>query len=98
MVSFDIAGLFSPPSDEEVEADGGSGIITTLQGLWEGPEAPIKAYAYLVFVLLVIPCVVTLGAFVQEFGWKMLGIVMVLYSIVPYVISVLVYQIGRLFI
>ena len=98
MVSFDVAGLFSPPSDEEVEADGGSGIITTLQGLWEGPEAPIKAYAYLVFVLLVIPCVVTLGAFVQEFGWKMLGIVMALYSIVPYVISILVYQIGRLFI
>ena len=98
MVSFDIAGLFSPPSAEEVEEEGGSGIITTLQSLWEGEEAPLKAYSYLAFVLLVIPCVVTLGAFVQEFGWKMLGIVLVVYSFVPYVISILIYQIGRLFI
>mgnify|MGYP003531212074 FL=1 len=98
MFSFNIAGLFAPPSAEEVEEEGGSGIITALQGLWTGPEAPIKAYSYLTFVLLVIPCVVTLGAFVQEFGWKMLGIVLVIYSAVPYVFSVLVYQIGRLFV
>ena len=98
MLSFNISGLFSPPSAEEVEAEGGSGIIIALQSLWTGPEAPLKAYSYLTFVLLVIPCVVTLGAFVQEFGAKMLGIVLVVYSIVPYVISVLVYQIGRLFI
>lgn len=96
MFSFDVVGLFAAPSAEEVEEQGGSGIITALQGLWTGPEAPVKAYAYLTFVLLVIPCVVTLGAFVQEFGWKMLGIVLIIYSIVPYIFSVLVYQIGRL--
>lgn len=98
MFSFDIAGLFSPPSEEEVEEEGGSGIIKALESLWEDEEAPLKAFSYLSFVLLVIPCVVTLGAFVQEFGWKMLGIVLAVYSIVPYVISVLIYQIGRLFI
>ncbi len=99
MVSLDLLGLFTAPSAEEVEEEGGSGVIKALSTLWEGDkEGPIKAYAYLVFVLLVIPCVVTLGAYVQEFGWKMLGMVMVVYSIVPYAISVLVYQIGRLFI
>ena len=98
MFSFNITKLFAPPSAEEVEEEGGSGIITALQGLWTGPEAPIKAYSYLTFVLLVIPCVVTLGAFVQEFGWKMLGIVLVIYSVIPYIFSVLVYQIGRLFV
>lgn len=97
MFSFDIVGLFAAPSAEEVEAVGGSGIINALQTLWTGPEAQLKAYSYLAFVLLVIPCVVTLGAFVQEFGWTMLSIVMVVYSLVPYVVSVLIYQIGRLF-
>lgn len=98
MFSFDIAKLFSPPSDEEVEEDGGSGVITAIQNLWTGPDAQLKAYSYLAFVLLVIPCVVTLGAFVQEFGFKMLGMVLVIYSLMPYIISVLIYQIGRLFI
>lgn len=98
MVSFNLAGLFAPPSDEEVEATGGSGVISQLQSLWTGPEAPLKAYSYLIFILLVIPCVVTLGAFVQEFGWKMMGIVLVVYSLIPYIASILVYQIGRLFI
>ncbi len=99
MVSLDLFGLFTAPSAEEVEEEGGSGVIKALSTLWEGDkEGPVKAYAYLVFVLLVIPCVVTLGAYVQEFGWNMLGIVMAVYTIVPYIISVLVYQIGRLFV
>lgn len=98
MTTFDVFGLFAPPSEDEVEEEGGSGVIQALSNLWAGDEkAPLKAYSYLVFVLLVIPCVVTLGAYVQEFGWKMLGIVLSVYIMVPYIVSILVYQIGSLF-
>lgn len=99
MATFDVFGLFAPPSEEEVEEEGGRGVIEALSNLWgEDERAPLKAYSYLVFVLLVIPCVVTLGAYVQEFGWKMLSLVLAVYMIVPYIISILIYQIGSLFI
>jgi ferrous iron transport protein B len=99
MVSFDVLGLFTAPSEDEVKEQGGSGVIDALRSLWaDDSEGQLKAYAYLVFVLLVIPCVVTLGAYVQEFGWNMLGLVLVVYTLIPYFASILVYQIGRLFI
>lgn len=99
MISFDVLGLFTAPSADEVKEEGGSGIIDALRSLWENDsEGQLKAYAYLVFVLLVIPCVVTLGAYVQEFGWNMLGLVLVVYTLIPYFASILVYQIGRLFV
>jgi len=99
MLTFDVLGLFEAPGADEVEEEGGSGVIEALRGLWSGDaEGPLKAYSYLIFMLLVIPCVVTLGAYVQEFGWSMLGLVLAVYTIIPYIVSVLVYQIGRLFI
>ncbi|MGM0508511.1 MAG: ferrous iron transport protein B [Fusobacteriota bacterium] len=99
MFSFDVAGLFAPPSAEEVEEEGGKGIIQNMKNLWgDEKEGPIKAYSFMLFILLVIPCVVTLGALKQEFGYKMVGITLIVYSVVPYVISVLFYQTARLFI
>jgi ferrous iron transport protein B len=98
MLSFNVTGLFAPPSADELEEEGGSGVINALQRLWEGDkEAPLKAFSYMVFILLTIPCVVTLGAIQQEFGWKLFGIVIGVYMLVPYVASTLIYQIGKLF-
>jgi len=98
MVQLDVMSLFAPPSADEVEEEG-AGVVQATSNLWkDSPEGPLKAFSFMVFILLVVPCVVTLAAIRQEFGskfmWKTIGIMI----IVPYITSTLVYQIGRLFI
>ena len=61
------------------------------------PLAPLRAYSFMVFIILVVPCVVTLGAIKHEFGWRYLGFVVSIMLVVPYVASTLVFQIGKLF-
>lgn len=96
--TIDIKGLFTPPSAEELEEQGGSGIITQIQNLWTDSRAKLRAFSYMLFILLTIPCVVTLGAYKQEFGWGILKYVFITYLIIPYIVSTVVFQIGSLFI
>ena len=97
IVSFDIGSLFAAPDAEEVEEEG-RGVVEATRNLWAGdPLASLRAYSFMVFILLVVPCAVTLGAIKQEFGkeylFKLIGIML----IVPYISSTLIFQIGRLF-
>ena len=64
--------------------------------LWKLREkfTPLSAYSFMIFVLLVIPCVATLGVIKQEFGWRMMFIEIGILSVIPWAASVLVYQIG----
>jgi ferrous iron transport protein B len=57
---------------------------------------PLSAIAFLLFVLLYVPCVATVGAQKQEFGWKWAAVSVAITLIVPWVISVMVYQVGSL--
>lgn len=97
IISFDIESLFAAPDAEEIEEEG-RGVVEATSKLWEGdPLAPLRAYSFMVFILLVVPCAVTLGAIKQEFGkeymFKLIGIML----IVPYIASTLIFQVGRLF-
>lgn len=97
IISFDIKSLFAAPDAEEIEEEG-RGVVEATSKLWEGdPLAPLRAYSFMVFILLVVPCAVTLGAIKQEFGkeymFKLIGIML----IVPYIASTLIFQVGRLF-
>lgn len=92
-----ILGLFEAPSEEDIAEENGSGLIQATSKLWEGDEhGPLRAYSFMVFILLVVPCAVTLAAIKQEFGWKFLGFVTLFMLAIPYVVSTLVFQIGRL--
>ena len=96
MLSFDMAGLFTPPSEEELEQEA-EGIVAATSKLWEGdPKASLKAFSFMVFILLVIPCVVTLAAIQHEFGTKFMMFVIAVMTIVPYIACTLIYQIGSL--
>lgn len=97
IVSFDVSSLFAAPDAEEIEEEG-MGVVEATARLWEGdPLAPLRAYSFMIFILLVVPCAVTLGAIKQEFGkeylLKLIGIMLV----VPYIASTLLFQVGRLF-
>ena len=60
--------------------------------LWKGKEAPLKAYSFLVFVLLSIPCIMTLSAIRSLYGRKLMLYAVVLMCIIPYVLSFVIYQ------
>lgn len=97
IVSFNIKGLFSTPDESELEEEA-KGVIGATSKLWENDaKAPLKAYSFMVFILLVVPCVVTLAAVKQELGYKMMWIVVGVMIAVPYIFSTLIYQIGSIF-
>ncbi len=55
-------------------------------------KGPLQAFAYLLFVLLYLPCVGALGAMLKEAG-KFLGIVMAIYlTLFAWIVSTLFYQ------
>ena len=57
---------------------------------------PLSAAAYLIFVLLYIPCVAAIGAQKHEFGWKWAGLSVFITMVVPWVAAVTIYQVGSL--
>ena len=60
---------------------------------------PLVAYAYLIFILLYFPCIATIAAIRNETGsWRWAGFTAVYTTVVAWVASALVYQIGRLFV
>ena len=96
--SFNFLDIFAVPDEEELE-DETRGIVAATATLWPNdPLGPLKAYSFMAFILLVIPCVVTLSAIKQEFGVKFMGFVIMVMLVVPYVVSTLIFQIGRLFV
>ena len=58
---------------------------------------PLSAASLLVFVLLYVPCVATLGAIKQEFGTSWAWISAVYQTAVAWIAAMLVYQVGSLF-
>lgn len=58
---------------------------------------PLSAYAFMVFVLLYIPCVIVLIAMRHEFGtWKWAGIALVYQTVLAWTVAFVIYQSGRL--
>ena len=56
----------------------------------------LSAFSFLIFVLLYIPCVPTIGAIKQEFGWKWTSLSIFNSLAAPWLISIMVFQIGKL--
>lgn len=96
VISLDVKALFSVPDEDEIEAEG-SGVVAATKMLWTDDLGPLRAYSFMVFILLVVPCIVTLGAIKQEFGYKFTGFIIGMLLVVPYIMSTVVFQIGKLF-
>ena len=57
---------------------------------------PLSAFAFLVFVLLYVPCLATIGAQIQEFGWKWTALSITIMLLIPWTLATLIYQGGAL--
>ncbi len=76
-------------------AGNASGLITALQASF----TPLSAYAFLIFVLLYVPCIAAVSALAAELNSRKLTIFSIVYQItVAYIMSMLVFQIGSLFV
>jgi ferrous iron transport protein B len=69
---------------------------TALSEVLRDVFSPLSAIAFLVFVLLYVPCVATLATIRGEFGWEWAIFAAVYQTGAAWFIAVIVYQIGRL--
>jgi ferrous iron transport protein B len=77
-------------------AETDDGQDTALTTALQNAFTPLTAFAFLVFVLLYIPCIATVSAQAHEFGWRWALFSMVIMLAVPWTLSVLIYQGGKL--
>lgn len=76
--------------------DGGAQQDTALTTALRRSFTPLAGFAFVVFVLLYVPCMATVGAQIQEFGWRWAGLSALIMLVVPWLAAVSVYQGGRL--
>lgn len=87
---FSTFGIATLSTEEE---EGAEGLRTIIAQAF----TPLSAYAFMVFVLLYMPCVIVLIAMRHEFGtWKWAGIAIVYQSVLAWTAAFIVYQGGRL--
>lgn len=85
----DLSDKASSAEAQEVELS----TITMMQQLFDGPLA---AFSYLLFVLLYMPCVATLGAIYKEAGGAWAFFSATWNTLLAYSVAVIVYQVGML--
>jgi ferrous iron transport protein B len=87
---FSTVGIASISAEEDEEQGGLKAVIGQA-------FTPLSAYAFMVFVLLYMPCVVVAIAMRQEFGtWKWFGIAFVYQMALAWLAAFVIYQGGRL--
>ncbi|WP_066316659.1 ferrous iron transport protein B [Bacillus sp. FJAT-29814] len=70
----------------------------SLQGLLADYYSPLAAYSFMVFILLYIPCLATVATIFKETGSKKWTTFSIGYALaIAYVLSLIIYQGGRLF-
>jgi len=71
--------------------------LTSLKTAVRGAFTPLTSYAFMVFVLLYMPCVVVAIAMRQEFGgWKWFGVAFAYQTVLAWSMAFIIYQGGRL--
>ncbi|MDF9867660.1 ferrous iron transport protein B [Bacilli bacterium PM5-3] len=91
VVTLNLSSIFAPAPDDLQDET-----INTASNLFNGDDAQLKAYSYMAFILLLVPCAVALVTIKKEFGTYFMLEVFAVSLIVPYVVSTLIYQIGSL--
>ncbi len=93
-------GVLYANSDEVTEDDGNNGRYQLLHRMMSAEGiTPLAAYCFLLFVLLYFPCMATIAAIKSETGsWRWALFAAGYTTLLAWVVSALVYQIGSLFV
>lgn len=73
------------PSDSKEQVHG-------LASLWNDRFASLRAFSFMVYVLLSIPCIMTLQALYHEYGWKLTAISISSMVVIPYGVCLILFQ------
>ena len=85
--------------DDEAFSDDNEKYTHLRQVMLQEGISPLIAYAYLIFILLYFPCIATIAAIKNETGsWRWAGFAAIYTTIVAWIASAVVFQIGRIFI
>lgn len=67
-------------------------LVSAIRGLWKDTKANARAYSYMVYLLLSIPCIMSLQALGREYGRRFMLLSIALMLIIPYISSFIVFQ------
>jgi ferrous iron transport protein B len=85
--------------DDEEFSDDAEKYTRLRQIMLQEGITPLAAYAYLIFILLYFPCIATIAAIKNETGsWRWACFAAVYTTVVAWVVSMLVFQIGSMLI
>ena len=85
-------------ADDEDFSDDSEKYTRLRQQMFSEGITPLSAYAYLIFILLYFPCIATIVAIKNETSsWRWAGFAAVYTTVVAWIASALVYQIGGMF-
>lgn len=73
-------------------------LVSAIRGLWTDEKANLRAYSYMVYLLLSIPCIMSLQALWKEYGPRLTMLSVGLMLIIPYVASFSIFQLFSLII
>lgn len=71
--------------------------VAHIQGLWQDEKASLRAFSFMVYVLLSIPCIMTLQALYHEYGKRLLCVSLLSMLLLPYIVSLFIFQFFSLF-
>ena len=84
-------------ADEETAADDSSKYVILRQKMEADGITPLIAFSYLLFVLIYFPCIATIAAIKGETGsWRWAAFAAVYTTLLAWIVSACVYQIGSL--
>lgn len=83
--------LLNPVEASKGDGEMSQGAMGVMQTMFSGPLA---AYAYLVFILLYMPCASVMGALAKEAGRKWMWFSLLWSTGIAYMVATLVYQLG----
>ncbi|NTU78923.1 MAG: ferrous iron transport protein B [Chloroflexales bacterium] len=69
---------------------------TALSAALRGAFTPLAGIAFMLFVLLYVPCISTIAAQTHELGWRWMMLSLALTLAVPWAVATLAYQLGRM--
>lgn len=81
---------YTPLSQEDT-------LVHAVQNLYTDKLANLRAFSYMVYILLSIPCIMTLQALAREYGIKLMLLSILIMLIIPYMLSLGIFQIFSIF-